>query len=344
MDDILRKDSEAHIKNKCPYTIIQCPNKNQGCNATMIRKKLQDHLDKFCSFRSLHCPYTKHGCLFTKKNGKLGMKELQKHLTDSQYRILHLELQLHSLTKQLEAINKPSMMNHHQNIQYNINNNNININNNINGNNNNDFFNSSSYYFQNKSLSNSSNCNLLFAYVGSDEGKYSSKNCILCIDIQKGISETILDPLSIALINNNNNNHHLNNNNSYNPQQQLLSMTNTEKLNIYQQQQLQNDYHHPLAYHQSLKRAHSEKSHSIHTQQQMQYNRNWDIRNHGACVANNANINGQSCKVLFRVGGWNSNDEQEIALPHVDGYIVEHNQWLHNLPGIIIHLFYYHHL
>ncbi len=262
MDDILRKDSESHIQNECPYTIIECVNKKQGCTATMSRKKVQQHLDKFCSFRSLHCPYTKHGCLFTKKNGKLSIRDLEKHLTETQYRILHLELQIHSLTKQLDS---SSLRNK---IQYNINNNNININNNIGHN----------KMAANKNKNDSTN--VLFAFVGSDEGKYTQKNNILCIDVQNGSSQTILDPLSIALIN-----HNIGS---------IDKQYNVEEKN----------------------------------------NRSWDVRNHGACCANNVSINNEQCTVLFRVGGWNAIDEQEIALQHVDGYVVQRNQWLHHLPGI----------
>ena len=276
-DDIFRNESKAHTMSECPYTMIDCIHKKQGCNARMQRKKLKNHLDKFCSFRSLHCPYTKYGCLFTKKNGKLGAKEMQQHLKNGQYRILHLELQVIALQKQMGANE-----NKKQHIAYNINNNNININNNINNNNNN--------RSNNALYSRSSNKNLLFAFLGSDEGKYCQKNGVLCIDIQKGTSQTILDPLSIALIN-----------------QNKLSQSHQ----------------------QSLTKSYSDKTMNADLN-----NRCWDIRNYGACVGNDALINNEKCTVLFRVGGWNSNDEQEIALPHVDGYVIERNEWLHNLPNL----------
>eukprot|EP00488_Nonionellina_sp_1-RS-2012_P001574 TRINITY_DN2552_c0_g1_i2.p1 TRINITY_DN2552_c0_g1~~TRINITY_DN2552_c0_g1_i2.p1 ORF type:complete len:124 (+),score=23.55 TRINITY_DN2552_c0_g1_i2:205-576(+) len=86
-----------------------------------------------------------------------------------------------------------SMSNNNQ-IQYNINNNNININNNIN--------NHHITPFPFNSITPTNTNNLLFAFIGSDDGKYAQRNAILCIDVQKGFSQMLFDPLSIALINN----------------------------------------------------------------------------------------------------------------------------------------------
>ena len=48
-----------------------------------------------------------------------------------------------------------------------------------------------------------------------------------------------------------------------------------------------------------------------------------DIRNHGTCVAHNAWFEGTENTVLFRVGGLLATDEQETALSHVDGFVMQ---------------------
>ena len=403
--DIFRKDIGSHITNDCPFTVLECPHKPQGCSHTMPRHRLDEHLDKLCKFRSLHCPYTKYGCDFTTKQGKVPMKELQRHLSDSQYRVLHLELQVLSLSQQMEQTQQRQRGRRGYNDTFNGN-----WNGNLNGNfignpngyhngmngmeshyalnpmnghylmnphlNRNPIINSISNMngMESKSDPNSLNpslnriqCvsptrspnrrrNMLFAYVGSDEGKYVQKNCILGVDVQNGVSGTLLDPLSVALIQQREQQRHqetLSKLNEISSQEMnhQNAMGNSNGSNGVKQcegQEISVIGHNVVGSHRALPHLHS-KTHggdvsitsvsslsSISSSMEVSKRRRaWDIRNHGACVAHNAWYEGMQNTVLFRVGGWMANDEQETALCHVDGYVVDRKQWLSDLPGTV---------
>ncbi|ETO36808.1 tumor necrosis factor receptor-associated factor 6-like protein [Reticulomyxa filosa] len=74
---VLRKQTEAHLRDECTDAPIACPNK--GCtNDKILRKHIPQHLQK-CAMSVAACPFEGFGCVIAK--GSLLRKELKDHLS-----------------------------------------------------------------------------------------------------------------------------------------------------------------------------------------------------------------------------------------------------------------------
>ena len=120
MVQLLRRDLDHHLKNKCPNRQHQCPHckdtgrycnittthldtcpklvvpcTNIGCNVTLSRCDLSDHWSK-CQFEKVLCKYAEIGC-----KEKPLRKDSQQHENDDTF---HLHLAIETVNKQQKEL------------------------------------------------------------------------------------------------------------------------------------------------------------------------------------------------------------------------------------------------